>query len=49
MSDDNTGDEDVPPDERTVTEEDAVVQTAYGERYRAFEIRKGGPVRGEDD
>lgn len=30
------------PDDRKVTEEDAVVQTANGERYRASELSKGG-------
>lgn len=35
-------------DDHEVTEEDVVVQTANGERYRAAEISKTGETR-EDD
>lgn len=35
-------------DSREVTEEDAIVQTASGERYRAAEVSKSGETR-EDD
>lgn len=39
MSDTNDG------DDREVTEDDVVVQTANGERYRASEISKSGVTR----
>jgi hypothetical protein len=35
-------------DEREVTEEDAVVQTANGERYRVAELNKTGERTRED-
>ncbi len=49
MSDDDTNDGYVPLDERRVSEEDAVVQTANGERYRASKICKGSPSPDEDN